>query len=229
MKQATGKDHRLGHRERMRQRFREYGLESFQDYEALELLLLYVARQQDMKPVAKRLLERFGSFRDVLDAPMEELEDTEGVGPAAATLIHLVRHAATRYLQQVSQTDFSPEDPAVLIDYCRSAMGALQNEQFRLVSLDSGFRLLGEDTIADGTIDQATVYPRKVVETALARRATTLVFVHNHPNGDVTPSDFDKTVTRALNLAARTVGLTVYDHIVVSRDAYYSFREHKLL
>jgi DNA repair protein RadC len=213
----------------MRDRFRRHGLESFQEYEALELLLLYVARQRDMKPVAKRLIERFDSFKEVLDASVEELESVSGVGPAASTLIHFVRQAATRYLQQTAQTDFSPDDPAALIDYCRIGMGALPNEQFRLLSLDASFKLVGEDTIADGTIDQATVYPRKVVEAALARRATTLIFCHNHPNGDVTPSDFDKTVTRALVLAARTVNLTVYDHLVVSRDAHFSFREQGLL
>ena len=213
----------------MRQRFREHGLESFQDYEALELLLLYVTRQQDMKPVAKRLIEHFGSFKNVLDAPIGDLEAVDGIGPAAATLIHLVRQAATRYLQQTSRTDFSPEDPDALLNYCRMEMGALKDEQFRLLSLDASFKLVGEDVIAEGTIDQASVYPRKVVEAALEQRATTLIFVHNHPNGDVTPSEFDRTLTRSLVLAARTVGLTVYDHIVVSRDGHYSFREHGLL
>ena len=109
------------------------------------------------------------------------------------------------------------------------ALGALPNEQFRLISLDTSFKLVGEDIIADGTIDQATVYPRKVIEAALNRRATTLIFVHNHPNSDVTPSEFDKTLTRGLLLAAHTVGLTVYDHIIVSRDNHFSFREHGLL
>jgi len=213
----------------MRQRFREHELTSFQDYEALELLLHYVARRKDMKPVAKRLIERFGSFKNVLDASTDDLLTVEGIGPAASTLIHFVRQAAVRYLQQTSRTGFSPENPAALINYCRMAMGALPNEQFRLISLDASFTLVGEDIIADGTIDQATVYPRKVIEAALNQHATTLIFVHNHPNGDVTPSEFDKTLTRGLLLAARTVGLTVYDHIIVSRDNHFSFRERGLL
>jgi DNA repair protein RadC len=106
--------HYHGHRQRLRQRFLEQGLEGFQDYEALELLLQFVARQKDMKLVAKDLIERFGSFKNVLDASVEELEGVEGVGPAAVTLIHLTKEAAARYLQQTSQARFSPDSPEAL-------------------------------------------------------------------------------------------------------------------
>jgi DNA repair protein RadC len=109
------KQHYHGHRERIRKRFLQQGLEGFQDYEALELLLLFVARQKDMKPVGKALIEHFDSFKNVLDASPEELKDVEGVGLAAATLIHFVKQAAARYLQQTSQTRFSPDSPEALI------------------------------------------------------------------------------------------------------------------
>jgi DNA repair protein RadC len=187
-----------GHRERLRRRFREHGLDNFQDYEALELLLLYVARQQDMKPVAKRLIERFGSFQAVLDAPAEELVEVDGVGEAAVTLIHFVKQSATRYLSQNSRINITPEDITGLVNACRLKMGALAHEQFRLFSLNASFVVVGEDVIADGTIDQAAIYPRKVVEKALKHEATTLIFAHNHPTGDVTPSEMDKTITRSL-------------------------------
>ncbi|MBC8448052.1 MAG: DNA repair protein RadC [Chloroflexi bacterium] len=221
--------HYHGHRERIRQRFLEQGLVGFQDYEALELLLLFVARQKDMKPVAKALMTRFGSFKDVLDASSEELETIEGAGPAAVTLIHFVKQAAARYLQQTSQARFSPDSPEALIEYCIVGMGAERNEKFRVICLDSSFAIVDERDVAEGTVDQATVYPRKVVEIALAAKATTLVFVHNHPAGNVEPSDFDKTLTRGLVLAAKTVNVSVYDHIIVSRDTYFSFREKGLL
>ena len=223
------KPHFHGHRQRLRQRFLQQGLEGFEDYEALELLLLYVARQQDMKPVAKALIERFGSFKNVLDASAEELEAVHGVGPAATTLIRFVKQAAARYLQQTSRERFSPESPAVLVEYCIVGMGAEPNERFRVICLDGNFAIVDEQDIAEGTVDQATVYPRKVIEAALAAKATTLVFVHNHPDGNVEPSDFDRTITRGLVLAAKTVGISVYDHIIVSRDAHFSFREHRLL
>lgn len=218
-----------GHRERLRRRFREHSLDNFQDYEALELLLLYVARQQDMKPVAKRLVEKFGSFSAVLDASTEELMTVEGVGEGAITLLQFTKQAAARYLEQRSHLDITPQDLTEMINACRLKMGAYLHEQFRLVCLDASFKVVGEDIIAEGTIDQATVYPRKVVEMALKHGATTLIFVHNHPGGDLTPSEMDKLITRSLVLATRTVGVTVYDHIIVSKNGHYSFREHSLL
>jgi DNA repair protein RadC len=225
----TEKKHYYGHRDRLRKRFLQQGLEGFQDYEALELLLLFVARQKDMKPVAKELVARFGSFKNVLDASYEELEDVDGVGPTAVTLIHFVKQAATRYLQQTSQSRFSLDSPEALIQYCILSMGAEPNEKFRVICLDSNFAIVGENDVAEGTVDQATVYPRKVMEIALQAKATSLVFVHNHPDGNVTPSDFDRTLTRGLVLAAKTMHISVYDHIVVSRDTYFSFRESGLL
>jgi DNA repair protein RadC len=225
----TEKKHYYGHRDRLRKRFLQQGLEGFQDYEALELLLLFVARQKDMKPVAKELVQRFGSFKNVLDASHEELEDVLGVGPTAVTLIHFVKQAAARYLQQTSQSRFSLDSPEALIQYCILSMGAEPNEKFRVICLDSNFAIVSENDVAEGTVDQATVYPRKVMEIALQARAASLVFVHNHPDGNVTPSDFDRTLTRGLVLAAKTMHISVYDHIVVSRDTYFSFREDGLL
>jgi DNA repair protein RadC len=221
--------HYHGHRERVRKRFLQQGLGGFQDYEALELLLLFVARQKDMKPVAKALIEQFGSFKDVLDASPEELEGVDGVGPMAVTLIHLVKQAAARYLQQTSQARFSPDSPEALIQYCIVSMGAEPDEKFRVICLDGNFAIVDERDVAEGTVDQATVYPRKVMEIALAAKATTLVFVHNHPDGNVEPSEFDRTLTRGLVLAAKTMNISVYEHIIVSRDTYFSFRESGLL
>ncbi len=172
-----------GHRERLRQRFREHGLENFQDYEALELMLLCVTRQKEMKPVAKRLIKRSGSFQAVIDASPEDLLEVEGVGENAVTLIHFVKQAAARYLAQSSRLKVTPEDIRAIIDYCRLRMGALPDEQFRIFGLNAGFVVVGEDVIAEGTIDQSIVYPRKVIETAIKRGATTLIFVHNHPGG----------------------------------------------
>jgi len=221
--------HYYGHRKRVRERFLQQGLRGFQDYEALELLLLFVARRQDMKPLAKLLIERFGSFKNVLDASPEELQTIRGVGPATVTLIHLVKQAAARYLQQTSQARFSPDSPEILIQYCILSMGAEPNEKFRVICLDSNFGIVDERDVAEGTVNRATVYVRKVMEAALEAKATTLVFAHNHPDGNVTPSDFDQTLTRSLVLAAKTMSISVCDHIIVSRDTYFSFRENGLL
>ncbi len=223
------KKHYYGHRQRLRERFLEQGLEGFQDYEALEMLLQFVARQKDMKELAKELVKRFGSFKNVLDASVEELQSVDGVGPAAATLIHLVKQSAARYLQQTSRVRASLESPEALIEYCMVGMGAEPNEKFRVICLDSNFAIVDEKDVAEGTVNQATVYSRRVMEIALDAKASTLVFVHNHPDGGVTPSEFDKTLTRRLVLAAKTMDVAVYDHVVVSRDAYFSFRENGLI
>jgi DNA repair protein RadC len=138
------KKHYHGHRDRVRKRFLQQGLEGFQDYEALELLLLFVARQKDMKPVAKDLVARFGSFKNVLDASSQELENVDGVGPAAVALIHFVKQAAARYLQQTSRTHFSLDSPQALIQYCIVGMGAEPNEKFRVICLDGNLAIVGE-------------------------------------------------------------------------------------
>ena len=226
----TKKPHYLHHRERVRARFRQLGLDVFrEDYEALELLLMFAIPVKDVKPIAKELVGKFGSFKEVLDAPEEELLAVEGVGVVAATMIRFVKEAATRYLQQKTRTDFTLDTPESLIDYCMARMGAQTNEQFRVIYLDGKFAIVDEQLIAEGTIDQATVYPRKVMEHALKSKASTLVCVHNHPDGNVAPSEFDKTLTRGLVLAAKTMGISVYDHIIVSQDAHFSFRENGLL
>ena len=226
----TKKRHYLHHRERVRARFRQLGLDVFrEDYEVLELLLMFAIPVKDVKPIAKELVSRFGSFKEVLDAPEEELLAVEGVGPVAATMIRFVKGAATRYLQQKTRTDFTLDTPESLIDYCIACMGAQSNEQFRVIYLDGKFAIVDEQLIAEGTIDQAAVYPRKVMEHALKSKASNLVFVHNHPDGNVTPSEFDKTLTRGLVLAAKTMSISVYDHIIVSQDAHFSFRENDLL
>jgi DNA repair protein RadC len=226
---GSKRPHYLEHRERVREKFRKNGLEAFQDYEVLELLLTFAVPRKDVKEPAKELMKRFGSFKEVLDASEEELTTVDGVGPISAIVIRFVKEAAARYLQQTAKARSSIDNPEHLTRYCIVSMGAEPNEKFRVICLDSNFAILGEKDVAEGTVNQATVYPRKVMETALEAKATTLVFVHNHPDGNVTPSEFDKTLTRSLVLAAKTMGISVYDHIIVSKDTHFSFRENGLL
>lgn len=224
------KPHYHQHYQRLRERFLQNGLPGFQDYEALELLLTFTGRGRDVKPLAKDLIKHFGSFKQVLDAPSAELATVNGMGPASIAAVRFVKEASARYLQQTARQErFSPDSPQALIDYCIVSLGALPNERFRVICLDSNFAIAAESDVAEGTVNQATVYPRKVIEAALQAKASTLVFVHNHPDGNVAPSEFDKTLTRGLVLAAKTVGVEVYDHIIVSRDTHFSFRKAGLL
>jgi len=226
MKSDSEKPHYFGHRNRLRERLKKAGLASFQDYEAVELLLTLAIPRKDVKIPAKEAIKRFGSFRGVLDAPFEELKKIPGIGEVAPFAIRFIREAATLYLQPRSQADLtlkrtepetiSLEDPKILFNYCMAALGANTDEVFKVIYLDSRFKVIDHETLTEGTIDRATVYPRKVMESALKKKASILIFAHNHPDGNINPSDHDKTLTRALLLAAKTLNITVYDHLALT-------------
>ncbi len=223
--------HYVQHRRRLRERFRKGGLAGFAEYEVIEMLLTLAIPRKDTKPAAKALLARFGSLRGILDAPLAELQSVKGVGEVAAVNLQAVRAAATLYLQQASEEGEVLLDPGRLSDFWRAKIGMLQHEVFAVAYLDSGCRLLrdGVETLQEGTVNRAAVYPRRVVEAALRRRAAALVLAHNHPNGNVQPSEQDKVTTRAVVLAAETVDLRILDHLIVSQQETFSFRKAGLL
>lgn len=223
--------HYHGHRERLRQRFLKSGLDGFADYEVVELLLTLAIPRSDVKQPAKELISRFGDLRGILDAPADDLQAIPGMGAVAPVALQIIKAAATLYLQQSSEGQETLSDPARLTDFWRMRIGGAANERFEVAFLDSGYRLLrdGVETLEEGTIDRAAVYPRRVVEAALRRGAYGLVLAHNHPNGIVAPSEQDKVLTRAIVLAGETVGVRVIDHVIVSVDQSFSFRKAGLL
>ena len=223
--------HYHGHRKRLRERFLKSGLVGFADHEVIELLLTLAVPRSDVKQPAKALLKRFGSLRGVLDAPLPELRSVDGIGEVAAVALHVVRESAALYLQEASEGTEVLRDPERLSEFWRMRIGALKHEVFAVAYLDSGYRLLrnGVETLQEGTVDRAAVYPRRVVEAALRRQAAGLVLAHNHPNGHVQPSEHDKVLTRAIVLAAETINLRVVDHLIVSPEETFSFRKAKLL
>jgi DNA repair protein RadC len=223
--------HYYGHRQRLRERFLKSGLAGFADYEVIELLLTLAIPRADVKQPAKALIARFGNLRGILDAPIEELRAVSGIGSVTPVALQIIKAAATLYLQQSGEGLDSLADPARLSEFWRMRIGALQNEVFEVAYLDSGYRLLrdGVDRLEEGTIDRATVYPRRVIEAALKRRAAAVVLAHNHPNANLAPSEHDKLLTRAIVLAAETVHLKVLDHLIVSAQDTFSFRKAGLL
>ena len=223
--------HYHGHRQRLRERFLKSGLASFADYEVVELLLTLAIPRSDVKQPAKALIVRFDNLRGILDAPIEELQSVSGIGSVAPVALRIIKEAATLYLQQSGEDRDLLADPARLSEFWRLRIGALKNEVFDVAYLDSGYRLLrdGVERLEEGTIDRATVYPRKVIESALKRGAAAIVLAHNHPNASLTPSEHDKVVTRAIVLAAETVHLKVVDHLVVSAEGTFSFQKAGLL
>jgi DNA repair protein RadC len=197
----------------------------------VELLLTLAIPRSDVKQPAKALIQRFGSLRGILDASPHELRNVKGIGTVAPIALRIIKAAATLYLQQVAEHQDPLSDPGRLTAFWRMRIGALRDEVFEVGYLDSAHRLLrdGVERLEEGTIDRATVYPRRVIESALRRGAAALVLAHNHPNADVQPSEHDKVLTRAVVLAAETVHLKIVDHLIVSTDAAFSFRKAGLL
>lgn len=223
--------HHVGHRGRLRERFIKAGMEGFAEHEVVELLLTLAIPRGDTKPAAKALLARFGNLRGILDAPPEEVQSVQGVAGVTAINLRVIRAAATLYLQQVSEGGELLREPEHLRDFWRAKIGMLQHEVFAVAYLDSACKLLrdGVEILQEGTTNRAAVYPRRIIEAALRREAAALVLAHNHPNGDVQPSEQDKVITRAIVLAAETVELRILDHLVVSQQEAFSFREAGLL
>jgi DNA repair protein RadC len=217
------------HRKRIKERFRTQGLEPFRDYEALELLLTYAIAQKDVKPHAKALIARFGSFQAVLEASVEDMQHVDGIGEHAALLLKLFRDCAQYYLRRTIDRRETVSSPAELVAYCKAAMAHLAHEQFRVVYLNAKNEILADEIVQQGTVDQTAVYPRKIIERALQQNAVAMILVHNHPSGNPDPSVQDRQLTESIIAAAKTFDIRVHDHIVIGRSSYRSFREEGLL
>lgn len=220
----AGKPHYLGHRERLRRRFREAGADAVPDYELLELILFRAAQRRDTKPLAKALLARFGTFAEVLNAPAALLAEVPGIGEAAITELKLVQAASVRLMRgEVLERPMLSSWNRVL-DYCRASMGFEAKEQFRILFLDKRNQIIADEVQQKGTVDHTPVYVREVVKRALDLSATAIVLVHNHPSGDPTPSRADIEMTKQIVAAAKPLGVVVHDHIIVGKQGHASFR-----
>ena len=218
-----------GHRRRLRQRFLAAGSEAISDYEMLELILFRAIPQRDVKPLAKDLLATFGSFSEVIAAPVERLKEVDGLGEAAITELKIVQAAANRLVRgEVKQRQVLSSWSNVL-DYCRAAMAFESKEHFRILFLDKGNHLIADEQHQTGTVDHTPVYPREVVKRALELSATAVILVHNHPSGDPTPSRADIDMTRAIVEVARPLGISVHDHLIVGKDGHASLKALKLM
>lgn len=221
-------DH-LGHRRRLRDKFLKSGAAGLHDYELVELLLTYAVPRCDVKPAAKALLKRFGDLQGLLDGDPAEVSKVSGVGPSSAVLIKLVKEIHCRSLARRMKGQNALSSPRAVLDFARAALVGQGSECFLAVFLNAKNRVLDHRVIHEGTIDHAIVYPRRIIEQALAARAAGLILVHNHPSGDPAPSDEDLRLTRSIQDAVKPLDIRVLDHIIVGRDGYCSFAEKKLL
>jgi DNA repair protein RadC len=222
-------EHYHGHRERLRNRFREAGAEALADYELLELLLFRAIPRRDVKPLAKALIARFGSFAETIAAPLVRLVEVEGMSAGAATEFKIVEAAAQRLVKGKIKKRASMGSWSEVIEYCRSAMAFADKEDFRILYLDKKNGLIADEAQGVGTVDHTPVYPREVIKRALELSASAIILVHNHPSGDPTPSTQDVKTTLDIIAIAKPLGVSVHDHIIVGRQGHASLKGLRLI
>lgn len=227
--EPTEPPHYHGHRERLRERFYAAGPDALSDYELLEMALFPALPRRDTKPLAKLLLKKFGSFAEVIHAPVARLREVEGIGDASVHQIKLLAAAASRVAKGEIKRSIALSSWNDVIGYCRSSMAFADKEQFRLLFLDKRNQLIADEVQQTGTVDHTPVYPREVIKRALELSATALILVHNHPSGDPTPSQADIQMTKAIVDIAAPLGISVHDHIIVGKNGHTSLKGMKLI
>jgi DNA repair protein RadC len=221
--------HYHGHRERLRERFRGAGADALSDYELMEMVLFRALPRRDVKPLAKALIGKFGSFAEAVHAPEMRLREVAGLGESTIIEIKLIAAAASRVARGQLKPRTVLSSWATVIDYCRTAMAFADKEQFRILFLDKRNQLISDEVQQVGTVDHTPVYPREVVKRALELSATAIIMVHNHPSGDPTPSQADVQMTRSVIDVAKPLGISVHDHIIVGKNGHASLKGLKLI
>ncbi|WP_313137467.1 RadC family protein [Paracoccus jeotgali] len=217
------------HRARLRDRFMSGGAGAMPDYELLELVLFRAIPRQDVKPLARRLIDSFGDFSRVLAAAPARLREVEGVGPAVVTELKVVAAAAQRMARARIMQRPALSGWDALLDYCHTAMGHEGTEEFRVLFLDRKNILIADEAQGRGTVDHVPVYPREILRRSLELGASALILVHNHPSGDPTPSQADITMTQRIQIGAEVMGITIHDHLIIGAGREVSFRRDGLL
>ena len=221
--------HYHGHRERLRDRFRDAGADALSDYELLEMVLFRALPRRDVKPLAKALITKFGSFAETVHAPETLLKEVSGLGDSAIIEIKLIAATASRVAKGQVKQKTVLSSWSTVIDYCRASMAFADKEQFRILFLDKRNQLIADELQQVGTIDHTPVYPREVVKRALELSATAIILVHNHPSGDPTPSTADIQMTKSIMSISSPLGISVHDHIIVGKNGHASLKGLRLM
>lgn len=219
-----------GHRERLREKYLQGGYFAFHEYEVLELLLTYVIPRKDTKPIAKDLIEKFGSLDGVVTASIEELCSISGIKENSAIFVKLLGDLSKNlYKGEIKKEGIQLKDKSSLIRYLRSEIGFSSREEFRVIFLNNYNMLVGSETLFIGTIDKSAVYPREIVEKVLYYKAKGIIFAHNHPSGNLRPSKQDIQITEHMQEALDLIDVKLLEHIIITQDGYFSFLEEGLI
>lgn len=221
--------HYIGHRKRLKERILNNPPESLADYEIIELLLFFAVLRKDVKPLAKKLLEKFNDINNLLQAEMNKFLDVEGTNSNMYALFLAVRELSRRTLSSKVMHQNIINSWAALIDYLKFTSGNSKIEKFRILFLNAKNILIADEIMGTGTIDQAPVYPREIVKKALFYEASSIILVHNHPSGSTKPSRSDIELTNRIVEVCKSVNINVHDHVIVSSNEYYSFKSNMLM
>lgn len=230
MKHEEWRQKGIGHRQRLRDKFLERGIEAFSDEEVIELLLTFGTPRSDCKGAARAALQKFGSLPAVLEAPMKELQKIKGIGPKNSFALHFIQGVARRYLKQRLANKNYIKSSREVADYLVHLMRDLEREVFTVLYLDAGHGIIDSEILAEGTISVNTIYPREVVKAALKRNAAVLVVAHNHPSGGLRPSTQDRDLTRNLYLICSFMHINLLDHLIIGHsETAFSFADHGMM
>lgn len=219
-----------GHRTRLKKRFANSQLRSYDEYEILEMLLFYSLPRVDTKPIAKELLRKFKSLAGVINASEKELLEIDGIGSSTVLLFKLLLDFYSRLFIRVGDKQFDVINNWVaVINYCKLTMGFNPRESFRVLYLNKKNQLIKDEIAAEGTIDKIHIYPREIARKALECSACGVILVHNHPTGDTQPSHEDILVTKAIVRSLETIGVKLLDHLIIGSEDHYSFKTNKLI
>lgn len=223
-------DHYIGHRKRLREKYlQNQDVSLFPEYELLELLLSLATPRGDMKPLAKILLKKYKNIANVITAPPEQLKSIKGVGDSALTCFKVIIDCSSLLLKSKIDTTNILKSWDSLVNYLKITMGSLDKENFRVLYLNKTNRLIGDEILEIGTIDSVYVYPREVVKKAMFYNASAIILVHNHPSGNLTPSRADIEITNNIVKTLAPLNIIVHDHVIISKNEYFSFKSNLLL
>jgi DNA repair protein RadC len=214
-----------GHRERLRQKFLTHGLEKLTDEEIIELLLTLATPRRNCKQIARDALRRFDGLAGVLEAPLDKLQQVSGIGPKNALGLKLVHEVARKFLKERLKGRRFISSSKEVYDYLLHSLRDLKKEVFKVIYLNGRNEVIQVETLFEGSLTSSAVYPREVIKQALDHHAAAMVFAHNHPSGDPTPSTQDFAITRDLFLAGKIMGIQVLDHLIIGRNGYHSFAD----
>ncbi len=228
MQEATNKD--KGHRRRLREKFIKSGISGFHDYEIIELLLTLGTPRKDCKQPAKEAIKKFKSLKGILEAPMEKLQEIDGIGPHNAFGIKLFQEISERYLKEkIIGKKIQLKSSKEVYDYLFQSMQKNKKEVFKVLFLDAKNKIINTEDLFEGTLNTSSVYPREIMKKAINYNAVSLIFAHNHPSGNPEPSQSDKDITKNLVIAGKVMQIKILDHIIIGDNKYFSFTDEGLI